>query len=50
MLVPVGTRDAQRLQLVTRTTEGYEVEDVTECTFVPLVGRFGWSDGGRVEG
>jgi len=50
MLVPVGTRDAQRLQLVTRTTAGYEVEDVTECTFVPLVGRFGWSDGGRAEG
>jgi protein-L-isoaspartate(D-aspartate) O-methyltransferase len=44
MLVPVGTRDTQKLQLVRRTEAGYEVQDVTECTFVPLVGRFGWAE------
>lgn len=49
MLVPVGTRDAQRLRLVTRTASGYDVEDVTDCTFVPLVGRFGWGEAGNGE-
>jgi protein-L-isoaspartate(D-aspartate) O-methyltransferase len=49
MLVPVGTRDTQRLRLITRTANGYDVEDVTDCTFVPLVGRFGWNEGGNGE-
>jgi protein-L-isoaspartate(D-aspartate) O-methyltransferase len=50
MLVPVGTRDAQRLLLVRRTPEGIETEDVLECTFVPLLGRFGWADASKGEG
>jgi protein-L-isoaspartate(D-aspartate) O-methyltransferase len=49
MLVPVGTRDAQRLLLVQRTEEGTLAEDVLDCTFVPLLGRFGWNDAGRQE-
>src|SRR5690606_13705704 len=44
MLVPVGTLAAQRLLLVTKTDTDFEVEEVRECTFVPLLGRFGWSD------
>jgi len=42
MLVPVGSRDQQKLVLVRRTPEGVAQEEVTECTFVPLLGRFGW--------
>lgn len=44
MLIPVGDRREQKLTLVRRTPEG-EVEraDVVTCTFVPLIGRFGWS-------
>ena len=42
MLVPVGDRSEQVLKLVRRTEHGTETEDVTACTFVPLVGRFGW--------
>lgn len=46
MVVPVGGRDSQRLVLVTRTENGYDQERVTDVTFVPLLGRFGWNDGG----
>lgn len=44
MLVPVGTRESQRLMLVRRTPDGIEQEEVIDCTFVPLVGRFGWAE------
>jgi protein-L-isoaspartate(D-aspartate) O-methyltransferase len=48
MLVPVGTLEVQRLLLVRRTDEGVEEREVTECAFVPLLGRFGWpADPGR---
>jgi protein-L-isoaspartate(D-aspartate) O-methyltransferase len=43
MLIPVGDRDAQRLVLVHRTPDGFEREEVLDCTFVPLLGRFGWT-------
>jgi protein-L-isoaspartate(D-aspartate) O-methyltransferase len=44
MLVPVGSMEAQRLIMVTRTPEGFDQEDVLDCTFVPLLGRFGWEE------
>ncbi|MFW6200960.1 MAG: protein-L-isoaspartate(D-aspartate) O-methyltransferase [Gemmatimonadota bacterium] len=44
MLVPVGDRRDQQLLLVRRTAEGIEREEITRCTFVPLVGRFGWRE------
>jgi protein-L-isoaspartate(D-aspartate) O-methyltransferase len=46
MLIPVGTRESQRLVLVRHTPEGFEQEDVLDCTFVPLLGRFGWEEPG----
>jgi protein-L-isoaspartate(D-aspartate) O-methyltransferase len=49
MLVPVGTRDAQRLVKLRRTRAGLEQEEVLDCTFVPLLGRFGWAERGRGE-
>lgn len=42
MLVPVGDRNEQQLLLVRRTADGIETESITACTFVPLLGRFGW--------
>lgn len=45
MLIPVGDRDAQRLVLVHRTEDGFREEEVLDCTFVPLLGRFGWNPG-----
>jgi protein-L-isoaspartate(D-aspartate) O-methyltransferase len=50
MLVPVGDRDTQRLLLVRRTASGMQYEEVLNCTFVPLLGRFGWAESGRGEG
>ncbi|MEX0890682.1 MAG: protein-L-isoaspartate(D-aspartate) O-methyltransferase, partial [Gemmatimonadota bacterium] len=44
MLVPLGDRDAQRLTLVTRREDGVTREALVDCTFVPLIGRFGWQD------
>lgn len=44
MLIPVGTRESQRLMMVQRTPDGIEQEEVIDCTFVPLVGRFGWTE------
>jgi len=42
MAIPVGDRDMQTLVIVRKTEQGVEQERVTECTFVPLVGRFAW--------
>jgi protein-L-isoaspartate(D-aspartate) O-methyltransferase len=43
MAIPIGDRDMQTLMLVTKEANGRVTEEpVTECTFVPLVGRFAW--------
>jgi protein-L-isoaspartate(D-aspartate) O-methyltransferase len=43
LLIPVGDRNEQTLKLFEKTPEGVRTEDITACTFVPLLGRFGWS-------
>jgi protein-L-isoaspartate(D-aspartate) O-methyltransferase len=43
MLIPIGDREEQRLTLYEKTEEGVREEDITAVTFVPLLGRFGWS-------
>lgn len=45
MLLPVGSRDSQALVLV-RKGRGEVTETVveSECTFVPLLGRFAWPE------
>jgi protein-L-isoaspartate(D-aspartate) O-methyltransferase len=43
MLIPVGSREMQRLMLVERSGDAFQQREVMECTFVPLLGRFGWS-------
>lgn len=50
MLVPVGSLENQRLMLVRKTEAGIEEEEVLDCTFVPLLGRFGWAEQGRADG
>jgi protein-L-isoaspartate(D-aspartate) O-methyltransferase len=45
LVIPVGSsRDAQRLVRVIRTDEGYQHEEHGACAFVPLIGRYGWSN------
>ncbi len=46
MLIPVGGREAQELVLVQKTGFAVTQEVVGgEVSFVPLLGRFAWSDG-----
>jgi protein-L-isoaspartate(D-aspartate) O-methyltransferase len=49
MLVPVGSRTGQDMVLVSRDAEGGVSETVAmpDCTFVPLLGRYGWPDDGE---
>lgn len=44
LVLPVGqTRESQRLVRVIKTEHGCEQEDHGPCAFVPLIGRYGWS-------
>jgi protein-L-isoaspartate(D-aspartate) O-methyltransferase len=43
MLIPLGDRNEQTLTLFVHTADGTTREDITACTFVPLLGRFGWA-------
>ncbi len=43
MLIPLGDRETQQLTLFRNAPEGLVREEVGRCTFLPLVGRFGWS-------
>lgn len=42
MVIPVGTRQRQRVATVIRTDEGFEVKYGVECVFVPLIGPEAW--------
>lgn len=46
MLLPVGTLEEQELVLVTRDESGgiQEEQALERCTFVPLLGRYGWKE------
>ena len=45
MLIPIGGRDVQTLNVVTRRGSNFEYETVYPVRFVPLVGTHGWSQG-----
>jgi len=48
LVVPVGDRHGQRLYVVQRQgEESWNVEDLGEFKFVPLIGTEGWNDGVR---
>lgn len=44
MLIPVGDRDEQTLTMFEKDGDEISRRDITACTFVPLLGRFGWSE------
>lgn len=44
LLIPVGDRDEQTLTLYEKTPDGIVSRAITACTFVPLLGRFGWPE------
>ena len=42
LVIPIGDRRGQRLEIVVRSPEGPAVAHSVECRFVPLVGREGY--------
>jgi len=49
MLIPVGDRESQELLLVRKGEDGAVTREslADRVAFVPLLGRFGWTDGGK---
>jgi protein-L-isoaspartate(D-aspartate) O-methyltransferase len=43
MLVPVGSRDQQKLLLITRTGASFNRQELGPMRFVPLLGDHGWT-------
>jgi protein-L-isoaspartate(D-aspartate) O-methyltransferase len=43
MLIPVGDRNEQTLTMFEKKADAVERTEITACTFVPLLGRFGWA-------
>ncbi len=44
LIIPVGDRDKQRLQLVKRTDDEWRVRNLSQVRFVPLVGLYGFDE------
>lgn len=44
LVIPVGGAFGQELILVRKTNEEISEEYICGCTFVPLVGKYGWSE------
>jgi protein-L-isoaspartate(D-aspartate) O-methyltransferase len=49
LVIPVGNSFQQTLTRVTRKGGEHEIERLEGCVFVPLIGRYGWRDGGVTE-
>jgi protein-L-isoaspartate(D-aspartate) O-methyltransferase len=45
LVIPVGTRELQRLELVQKTPTGTATQLLDACQFVPLTGKYGWPAG-----
>lgn len=46
MVIPVGDDQGQILRVIKRTAKGYSETTSTPCTFVRLVGQYGWDRNG----
>jgi len=44
LVIPLGDEQGQVLRRVRRTGSGLEEEELGDCRFVKLVGRYGWPD------
>jgi len=49
LVIPVGPRGLQRLTVIRRDGDRFDTEYDTGCTFVDLVGRFGWGGEGPAQ-
>jgi protein-L-isoaspartate(D-aspartate) O-methyltransferase len=46
LIIPVGPRQGQRLAIVARRGAEFETQWATPCSFVDLVGKYGWGGEG----
>jgi protein-L-isoaspartate(D-aspartate) O-methyltransferase len=44
LVIPVGSRDMQQLELVQKTAAGTSTQLLDACRFVPLTGKYGWPE------
>jgi protein-L-isoaspartate(D-aspartate) O-methyltransferase len=45
MVIPVGTMNTQTLRVLTKTADNeFEIQDIPQFAFVPLIGREGWKE------
>ena len=45
IVIPVGNMSSQTLKVLTKTApDEFEIEDIPQFTFVPLIGREGWKE------
>lgn len=45
LVIPVGDKSSQTLKIITKIDENeFEVEDIPQFAFVPLIGREGWKE------
>lgn len=42
LVIPVGDKVSQRLKVLTKKDESLETRNVCQCTFVKLLGKYGW--------
>ena len=42
LVIPIGDEQSQRLMRITRSGSGFEEEQLGECRFVKLWGKYGW--------
>ena len=47
LVIPVGDQENQNLVRITRTSDGLVREDLEPCSFVKLIGRYGWAEQSR---
>jgi protein-L-isoaspartate(D-aspartate) O-methyltransferase len=45
LVIPVGSRELQRLELVRKSDAGISTHWLDTCQFVPLTGKYGWPQG-----
>jgi protein-L-isoaspartate(D-aspartate) O-methyltransferase len=46
LIIPIGPRQGQRLAIVKRQGDEFITEWATPCSFVDLIGRYGWGGSG----
>jgi len=44
LVVPVGTKEAQDLMKISKTEDGFSVQALGACRFVPLIGEGAWPE------